>query len=100
METDIHDYPHKPIGGTNPYHCCSLCGRSTPEVYNHLEKHNPYCLYRRGKEALLTKSSESMLTVLVELEDLMAEDDTLTWPTYPLRKELGVCLFGTYVGPG
>lgn len=44
------DYPTKPIGGGNPYHCCSYCGVSDPAINGELNGHHSYCEYRIQKE--------------------------------------------------
>ncbi len=43
------DYPKRPIGGGNPYHCCAHCGRSDPEINGVIEKHEEWCEYRIKK---------------------------------------------------
>jgi hypothetical protein len=50
IEVYYSDYPNEPIGGDNPYYCCSYCKRSDPEINGRLEKHSEYCEYRLKKE--------------------------------------------------
>jgi hypothetical protein len=45
----FNDYPTKPIGGSNPYHCCAYCEVSQPAIYGVLENHMEWCEYRRLK---------------------------------------------------
>lgn len=37
------DYPTKPIGGGNPYYCCSSCGISDPQINGTLSRHGQGC---------------------------------------------------------
>lgn len=48
------DYPKEPIGGSNPYMQCASCQRSTPEINGSLERHYPFCAWRREQERLTT----------------------------------------------
>ena len=50
------DYPTRPFGGDNPYHCCASCGRGVPTINYHLEGHAEDCDYRLMKEAELRKN--------------------------------------------
>jgi hypothetical protein len=43
------DYPKEPIGGGNPYHCCSYCKVSSPAINGSLENHLEWCEYRKIK---------------------------------------------------
>jgi len=79
---NFDDYPSRKIGGGNPYYCCSLCGRSAPEVFGNLGKHNGWCAYRRTKEAIASDNKDDMFELIVE----MAERDDCS----KLREELGV----------
>jgi hypothetical protein len=45
----FNDYPTKPIGGRNPYHCCAYCSVSQPAINGNLENHLEWCEYRRLK---------------------------------------------------
>lgn len=49
--TYYNDYPTKPIGGSNPYHCCAYCEVSCPEINGNLYKHHSWCEYRKFKES-------------------------------------------------
>jgi hypothetical protein len=49
MSKYYDDYDDEPIGGSNPYYCCSDCGRSDPEINGRLFKHLKFCKYRRQK---------------------------------------------------
>ena len=52
MEMEYYDdYPSEPIGGGNPYYCCSSCGISDPQINGRLEGHSKYCEWRIRKEA-------------------------------------------------
>lgn len=44
------DYPKKPIGGRNPYYCCSYCKKSDPEINGQIKNHAEWCEYRIQKE--------------------------------------------------
>lgn len=48
-----HDFPKAPIGGRNPYQCCTQCGNSEPAINGRLEGHSSMCGYRLGKETEL-----------------------------------------------
>lgn len=50
------DYPTRPFGGDNPYHCCASCGRGVPTINYRLEGHAEDCDYRLMKEAELRKN--------------------------------------------
>lgn len=45
-----NDYDTEPIGGGNPYYCCSSCKRAVPEINGRLEGHSEYCTYRQKIE--------------------------------------------------
>ena len=45
----FNDYLTRPIGGGNPYQCCSYCGVSQPAINGNLENHLEWCEYRRLK---------------------------------------------------
>lgn len=40
------DFPTRPIGGGNPYHCCASCGRSVPEINGRVLGHYRHCAWR------------------------------------------------------
>ena len=43
------DYPKEPIGGGNPYYCCSHCGISDPQINGEIKNHAEWCEYRIQK---------------------------------------------------
>lgn len=43
------DYPTRPIGGKNPYHCCSACGASVPEINGSLDGHRDGCSWAEAQ---------------------------------------------------
>ncbi len=45
------DYPKEPIGGGNPYYCCSYCKISDPQINGQLTNHAEWCEYRIKMEA-------------------------------------------------
>lgn len=47
------DYPSEPIGGDNPYWCCSICKKSHPEINGQIENHASWCSYRIRRTAEL-----------------------------------------------
>lgn len=53
--TYYSDYPSEPIGGSNPYYCCSYCKISEPEINGVLSNHASWCTYRKEKENSLKK---------------------------------------------
>jgi hypothetical protein len=55
------DYPSRPIGGGNPYHCCVFCLRSAPDINGRLERHESHCLYRRVKVSPSDQLAEELL---------------------------------------
>jgi hypothetical protein len=48
-EEYYNDYPKEPIGGDNPYYCCSYCGISDPQINGQLKNHAEWCEYRIKK---------------------------------------------------
>jgi len=48
-----NDYPSEPIGGDNPYYCCSFCKISDPQINGRLEGHAENCEWRIKEEAKL-----------------------------------------------
>ena len=49
-EVSCWDYPSEPIGGGNPYHRCSSCGRSAPEINGRLSGHYDNCQWAEEKK--------------------------------------------------
>jgi hypothetical protein len=45
------DYPNEPIGGDNPYYCCSYCKVSDPAINGRLDGHGDWCEWRIREEA-------------------------------------------------
>lgn len=80
------DYPSKPIGDGNPYHCCVFCERSAPQLFGNLERHESYCFYRRVKEAVIAWNKDEMLDLYVEMKDR----DNCYALRIELYKELGL----------
>lgn len=81
------DYPTKPVGGTNPYYCCSLCERTDPAINGRIEGHREDCLYRQVKEAIRDGGDLSHL-----IEELEAMDEDIDgrryYDTRPLLVEI------------
>lgn len=46
-------HPNKPIGGGNPYWCCSSCGKSDPAINGDLFNHFDECEWANTQIALL-----------------------------------------------
>lgn len=46
------DYPSVPIGGGNPYYCCSYCEISDPQINGSLSGHHKHCRYRLELESM------------------------------------------------
>jgi hypothetical protein len=44
------DYPSEPIGGDNPYYCCSYCKVSDPQINGIVENHASWCTWRKKVE--------------------------------------------------
>ncbi len=44
------DYPKEPMGGSNPYYCCTACGVSDPEINGEVENHMSWCQWRKDVE--------------------------------------------------
>lgn len=86
MTDMFDDYPSKPIGGGNPYNCCVFCERSAPQLFGRLERHEPYCIYRRIKEAVIARNKNEMFDLYVEIEDR----DNCYALQIELDKELGL----------
>ena len=53
--TYFTDYPKEPIGGKNPYYCCSYCKKSDPEINGQIKNHAEWCEYRIKTLNLLNK---------------------------------------------
>jgi len=49
------DYPKEPIGGGNPYYCCSYCKISDPQINGEIKNHAKWCEYRIEKDLLGVK---------------------------------------------
>ena len=43
----FYDYDTKPYGDGNPYHYCSSCERSVPEINGNLLNHFKHCEFRK-----------------------------------------------------
>jgi glutamine amidotransferase-like uncharacterized protein len=43
MMNGYDGYENEPLGGGNPYYCCSSCGISDPAINGHLFNHSNYC---------------------------------------------------------
>ena len=58
-----HSYPTKPIGGGNPYYCCSKCGVSDPQINGKLSGHRKNCSWRRRivEEYLLKRAKREVI---------------------------------------
>jgi hypothetical protein len=52
-EKYYNDYPKEPIGGGNPYYCCSYCKISDPQINGEIKNHAEWCEYRIQKQYLL-----------------------------------------------
>ena len=63
-EEYYNDYPKEPIGGDNPYYCCSYCGISVPQINGQLKNHAEWCEYR------IKKNGETEMT---QIEDIKKE---------------------------
>ena len=76
VEKYYNDYPTEPIGGKNPYYCCSSCAKSVPEINGRLEGHSLWCKYRKEAEA---KEEVEWLKFLIKsvLDSLPADRDWL-----------------------
>ena len=61
------DYPKEPIGGSNPYYCCSFCKRSVPEINGDIKKHAQYCEWRIEQE----KESNQQQSFLPSIQKLL-----------------------------
>lgn len=48
-DTYYCDYPTEPIGNGNPYHCCSACKRSDPQINGKLSGHFDGCEWLLNK---------------------------------------------------
>ena len=48
-EKYYNDYPKEPIGGGNPYYCCSYCKISDPQINGEIKNHAEWCDYRIKK---------------------------------------------------
>ena len=49
-EKYYNDYPKEPIGGRNPYYCCSYCKISDPQINGEIKNHAKWCEYRIQKQ--------------------------------------------------
>lgn len=65
------DYPKEPIGGGNPYWCCSSCKLSDPQINGDINNHTFTCSYRQEKQGYKL-NSDQLYDLLDELyrEDL------------------------------
>lgn len=50
-----HHYENEPIGGGNPYYCCSSCGISDPQINGSLAGHAEDCEWKNSKIKQLIK---------------------------------------------
>jgi hypothetical protein len=65
------DYPNEPIGGDNPYYCCSSCKLSDPQINGDINRHHFWCLYRIQKQGYkLTSTQYYDLLDELDREDL------------------------------
>jgi hypothetical protein len=53
------DYPKEPIGGKNPYYCCSFCKKTDPEINGQIKNHARWCQYRINKENKIRKAGKN-----------------------------------------
>lgn len=60
------DFPTVPIGGSNPYHMCAICGRSVPEINGDLRRHTRDCEYRIRKEKEILNEGELTMDKIVD----------------------------------
>jgi hypothetical protein len=65
-----NDYPKEPIGGRNPYYCCSYCGKSDPEINGEIKNHHEWCEYRILKELMKEKAKEVLYAYMDVEKDL------------------------------
>ena len=75
--TYYSDYPSKPIGGGNPYYCCSFCGISDPQINGDLEGHAEHCEYRISKLAAIENKAlieKVFAEDIARLETISKED--------------------------
>jgi len=66
------NYPDEPIGGGNPYHRCSHCKVSTPEINGRLEGHAGDCEWRIEQEGKLenrTDKADDDMSLAEKYED-------------------------------
>lgn len=45
-----NDYPSHPMGGGNPYYCCSFCGITDPQINGTLSGHGENCEWVEKKK--------------------------------------------------
>lgn len=50
LEKPHYDYPTKPIGGSNPYYCCTYCEKSDPSINGRLDGHYDDCVWAKAKK--------------------------------------------------
>jgi len=74
---NLTDFDTKPIGGGNPYYCCSSCGRSVPEINGNLYRHSDFCPYRVRKEKSLLGGDTLKIHLLAEFNGY--DDDNQLW---------------------
>ena len=49
-DVNFMQFETKPIGGGNPYYCCSSCGISVPQINGYLNRHSESCAFREEVE--------------------------------------------------
>jgi len=62
------EYPTEPIGGGNPYHKCSKCGKSVPGINGRLAGHEEWCEWRKKIE-LKVETTKKLLEVKARCDD-------------------------------
>ena len=77
MEDEYYDdYPKVPIGGDNPYYCCSDCYVSGPAINGKIEGHLETCAWRLMMEKIL--KDEKQIDVRKLLDRLLVKVNGVT----------------------